>query len=349
MKIIFSILSLGLFVSLARANDPSKITLVYQIEEKSFIIEGFEDRNPYYLQEGKKVFPPPEGHWAAEGNFDILVRKAYLPDLFQLIKLQRSHKQRHLPTRYQVDFPLFHHPPNVFASNDNSCLSWDTDDTNQLIILLSWVVGDSNYSSIASITGDDLKNVRLDRISQFQINEKALDGFPAIWILNAETLEIIEPKINKENRKAYLNWLVKVGSVKEFEDTWNAADRKLRFHEEMNPLHSVSLYRRQDILRAVPDLERWNKAEDLLGDSPSHYAARVGNTDFFNSLAKPKNSVNLFNDNGSGPIHIAIKNGHFNLSKFLIDTFGLKNRKKSNSSENPLMTAMNYRRYETFS
>ncbi|MCZ6675193.1 MAG: ankyrin repeat domain-containing protein, partial [Verrucomicrobia bacterium] len=125
--------------------------------------------------------------------------------------------------------------------------------------------------------------------------------------------------------RAHLHWLLKAGSDNQFVEAWNTNSSKFDYKNgEINPLHLMALYRRENLLSRVPGIEKYSRLKDSLGKTAGHYAAMVGNDAFLKKLQNPERTIGYFDEEKNYPIHLAVELGHFEIAKWMIDTFDLK-------------------------
>ncbi len=330
------------------AEEPGKLTLIYRVDKENIEISGFEKNNPYFLENGEKVFPESEGGWLIEGDFENLKRYAYLPDLFSLNLMARSFKERKFQSFYEVVFRRDRIP---LKPNPNSYLYWDDSKQDNFIAVGTWIGPEFSPAKIAYIEKDSLQDFSIGRIGWRLARESNKRGHPAFWLLDPVTLQIQVPQKDTHNEKARLNWLMKAGSDQEVIEAWNSRSSSVKYtNEEVNPLHLMALYGRENLLSSMPSLEKLSKLRDHdeTGYYPGHYAAGVGNLSFLKLLQQPERAISLSDREGYFPVHLAVRGGHLELTQWLVETFALKNKRRMDRKDAPVLMALNSRRHEIF-
>ena len=332
------------------AEKPGKLALIYRVDNENIEITGFENKIPYFLREGEKVFPESGGKWFAEGDFETLVGYAYLPDQFALNLKTRSYKQRNNPRSYTLallgdTIPLTPH--------QNTYLYWDESKLDNSILVGVWIGPEDNPARIAYIGKEYFQNLGTDTVGGHLVRESDKQGHPAFWLLDPMTLQVQVPQADTHNVKARLNWLMKAGLDREVIKAWNSNSSLVEYtNGEVNPLHLMATYGRENLLPSMPGLEQLSQLRDIewfgIGNYPGHYAASVGNHSFFKFLQQPELAVSSSNMKGYYPVHLAIQYGHLELTRWLVDTFSLENKKRKNREGAPIEMALNFRRHEIF-
>ncbi len=336
------------------AEVPGKLTLIYRVNKENYEISGFENKNPYFLIAGEKVFPEAGGRWSVEGDFENLKRYAYLPNRFALDLKARSYKQRRYHKYYSVKWFRTHSnaeniPGKPDPKSPSSYVYWDESNLGNCIVVAAWVGTESSPARIAYIGKDDIQNFRIGQIGKFLVRESGKRGHPALWFLDPTTLQAQVPQKDTGNEKARLNWLMKAGSDQEVIKAWNSRASSVKYRRgEVNPLHLMALYGREKLLPSMPGIERLSKVSDRFRKNAGHYAAQVGNHSFLQSLQKPKSAVSSYNGDGYYPVHLAIRYGHLELTRWLIETFKQRDRARLDRGDPPILMALNYRRHEIF-
>ena len=330
------------------AEEPGKLTLIYRVDKENFEISGFEKNNPYFLKEGEKVFPESGGRWFVEGDFEKLKRYAFLPDQFALLLKSRSFKQRKNPRIYSLSMRKDTIP---LTPKPNSYLYWNDSKLDNFIAVGAWIGSEYRPARIAYIEKESIHDFTTGTVGGQLVGESNKRGHPAVWLLDPVTLQVKVPQTDTQNSKARLNWLMKVGSDQEVIEAWNSSASSVEYRNgEVNPLHLMAVYGRENLLSSMYGLEKLSKLSDhaLFSYNPGHYAAGVGNLSFFKLLQKPKLPVSSPNKNGYYPVHRAIRLGHLDLVRWLVETFGLKNIRRNGKLDAPIGMALNSRRHEIF-
>ncbi len=330
------------------AEEPGKLTLIYRVNKENIEISGFENNNPYFLENGEKVFPESGGRWAVEGDFENLKRYAFLPDQFALSLKVRSYKQRNYSRNYSLVLTKETIP---LTPKQNSYLYWDDSKLDNVIAVGAWIGSEYSPARFYYVEKDSLQNFSTSRIGGNSVREYNKRGHPAFWLLDPVTLQVQVPQTDTHNVKARLNWLMKAGSDQEVIEAWNSNSSSVKYtNDEVNPLHLMALYGRENLLSSMPGLENLSKLRDHDGtkENPGHYAARVGNHSFLKLLQQPKPAISSSNKEGYFPVHLAIRHGHLELTRWLVETFGLKNKRREDRADAPVLMALNSRRPEIF-
>ncbi len=332
------------------AEEPGKLTLIYRVDKENFEISGFENNNPYFFREEEKVFPESGGNWYVEGDFENLIRYAYLPDQFALDLKTRSYKQRNNPRSYSLalvgdEIPL--------TPNKNTYHYWDNSKLDNFILVGAWIGSEYSPARIAYIGKESLQDFAIGAVGGQLVRESNKRGHPAFWLLDPVTLQVEVPQTDTHNVKARLNWLMKAGSDRDVIEAWNSRSSAIEYtNGEVNPLHLMALYGRENLLPSMPGLEKLSELRDIewfgVGNYPGHYAASVGNLSFFKFLQQPELAVSSSNKEGYYPVHLAIRYGHLELTRWLVDTFNLENEKRRDRKDAPIGMALNFRRHEIF-
>ena len=330
------------------AEEPGKLILIYRVNGENIEISGFEKNNPYFYKNGKKVYPESGGSWHVEGDFENLKRYAYLPDHFILTLKSRSFKQRNLPKVY---WPRLTRNKFPLTPNPNSYLYWDDSRQEQYIAVGAWIGSGYSRARISFIDKGSLQDFSTGSVGGLLERDSIKRGHPAYWLLDPVTLQLRVPQPDRDNAKSRLNWLMKTGSDQEVIEAWNSRSSSVQYSSgEVNPLHLMALYRRENLLSSMPGLEKLSKLTDYDEgrNNPGHYAAGVGNHSFFKLLRQPKLAVTSPNKEGYFPVHLAIQLGHLELTQWLVETFDLKNKRVEGKLDAPVGLALNYRRHEIF-
>ena len=332
------------------AEEPGKLTLIYRVDKENFEISGFENNNPYFFREEEKVFPESGGNWYVEGDFENLIRYAYLPDQFALDLKTRSYKQRNNPRSYSLalvgdEIPL--------TPNQNTYHYWDNSKLDNFILVGAWIGSEYSPARIAYIGKESLQDFAIGTVGGQLVRESNKRGHPAFWLLDPVTLQVEVPQTDTHNVKARLNWLMKAGSDRDVIEAWNSRSSAIEYtNGEVNPLHLMALYGRENLLPSMPGLEKLSELRDIewfgVGNYPGHYAASVGNLSFFKFLQQPELAVSSSNKEGYYPVHLAIRYGHLELTRWLVDTFNLENEKRRDRKDAPIGMALDFRRHEIF-
>ena len=330
------------------AEGPGKLTLLYRVNKEKIEISGFEKNSPYFLENGEKVFPESGGGWYVEGDFENLKRYAYLPDQYSLDQMPRSFRERKYPKFYWLDLRRETLP---LRPNPNSYYYWDDLKPEAFIAVGAWIGSEYGRAKVAYIEKDSLQDFTTARVGRQLVGESNKRGRPAFWLLDPVTLQVQIPRQNTQNEKARLNWLMKAGSDQEVIEAWNSSSSSVKYtNDEVNPLHLMALYGRENLLSSMPGLEKLSnlRDHDRSRETPGHYAARVGNHSFLKLLQQPKPALSSSNKNGYFPVHLAIQYGHLELTRWLVETFDLKNKRREDREDAPVLMALNSRRHEIF-
>ena len=330
------------------AEMPGKLTLIYRVNKENIEISGFEKNNPYFLEKGEKVFPESGGNWSVEGDFENLKRYAYLPDHFALDLTTRSFKQRNNPRNYTLVLTRDTIP---LKPKKNSYINWDNSMLDNFIAVGAWIGPEYRPARFFYVEKDSLQDFSTGRFRGHSVSESNKRGHPAIWLLDPVTLQVQVPRTDTHNEKARLNWLMKAGSDREVIEAWNSRSSSVKYrNDEVNPLHLMALYDRENLLSSMPGLEKHSKLRDhdWFRHYPGHYAAGVGNLSFLKLLQQPKPAVSSSNNSDNFPIHVAIHNGHLELTRWLVETFDFKNKRRKGREDAPISLALNSRRHEIF-
>ena len=330
------------------AEGPGELTLIYQVNKEKIEISGFEKNSPYFLENGEKVFPESGGSWYVEGDFDNLKRYAYLPDRFSLDLMTLNFKERKYPKAYWV---VIRRDTIPQRPSPNSYLYWDASKPESFIAVGAWIGSKYSRANFAYVDKDFLQDFSTVRLGRKVVGESNKRGYPAFWLLDPVTLQVKVPQRDTHNEKARLNWLMKAGSDQEVIEAWNSNSSSVKYtNDEVNPLHLMALYGRENLLSSMPGLEKLSKLRDHDGsrETPGHYAARVGNQSFLKLLEQPKPAVSSSNNDGYFPVHLAIQYGHLELTRWLVETFDLKNNRRMDRVDAPILMALNSRRHEIF-
>ncbi len=331
----------------AYSQDEPKLNLIYTVKNQEYAIHGFENQTPYYIKDGKKVFPEAPGSWQVEGDLENLRRYAYLPNFVTLEKLRRTFKDGHDPEGlYREVWDSFEKIPVQQDHLVPSMPFWNINNLAELVVVNAWIHPDKSMALVLSINPAELLQMRMDNVRGRLVRGIRKEGYPAIWLLNPETMAVYKPATDHLHGKTLLNWLAKAGTLEEFESTWKSeGDTKLFSDGEYNPLHFLALYNRKGFLNQIPELEELVDEKDEIGNTMGHYAAGIGNLAILKELQKPERTLNTANDNGLYPTHIAVETGHSHLSRWLISEMGQKN-KMSSQNISPIAAALNARRYD---
>lgn len=330
------------------AEEPGKLTLIYQVDKENFEISGFENNNPYFFREGEKVFPESGGRWSVEGDFENLKRYAYLPNQYTLSLRSRSFKQRNYSRVYMLGLRKDTIP---LTPDPNSYLYWDDSKLDNFIAVGAWIGSEYSPARIVNIEKESFHDFSIDRVGRHSVRESNKRGHPAIWLLDPVTLQVKVPQTDNHNVKARLNWLMKTGSDQEAIEAWNSNSSSVKYRNgEVNPLFLMALYGRENLLSSMPGLEKLSKLSDQRSSryTLGHYAAAVGNLSFLKLLQQPKPAVSSSNKDGFYPVHLAIQMGHLELTRWLVETFHLKNKRRRDKEDVPIGLALNFRRHEIF-
>ena len=328
------------------AEEPGKLTLIYRVNKENIEISGFEKNSPYYLENGEKVFPESGGRWYVEGDFDNLKRYAYLPDHFSLMQRSRNFKQRNFPRAYLLNLRRDTIP---LTPEPNSYLYWDDAKPDNFIAVGAWIGSRFSPARIAYIEKESLQDFSTGTVGGHSVGENNREGHPAFWLLDPVTLQVRVPQKDTHNAKARLNWLMKAGSDQEVIQAWNSSTSSVKYtNGEVNPLHLMALYGRENLFSSMPDLEKLSKLRDHdeSRENLGHYAARVGNHSILKLLKQPKPAVSSPNEYGYFPVHLAVRHGHLELTRWLVETFGFKNLRIKGKENPPIGIALNSRRHE---
>ena len=330
------------------AEGPGKLTLLYRVNKEKIEISGFEKNSPYFLENGEKVFPESGGGWYVEGDFENLKRYAHLPYQFGLDLRARSFKERKYPKAYWI---VLRRETIPLRPKPNSYLYWDVAKPDNFIVVGAWIGSEYSRAQVAYIEKDSLQDFTTARVGRQLVGETNKRGHPAFWLLDPKTLQVQVPQTDTHNVKARLNWLMKAGSDQEVIEAWNSSPSSVKYkNDEVNPLHLMALYRRENLLSSMPGLEKLSKLSDhnWTGHYPGHYAAGLGNLSFLKSLQQPKPALSSSNKEGYFPVHLAVRHGHLELTRWLVETFDLKNKKRKGREDAPVLMALNSRRHEIF-
>jgi len=338
------------------ATSEEQLTLKYTVEGTTYTIAGFEENNPYALVKAEKTFPKAGGTWSVQGDLLQLAQFGFLLDDFRLYKNTQSFKERDLPPSFKAR-PNENQSLPVASSEDNDAfLYWDSNSFKHLTILYAWIDG-KNQSPAQLINWDQIavnENQQryinavipelMNNSSNIHMNQKK--GFPVFWFLDRDTQKLLPPQFHQDNIKGRLNWLIKSNQPEAFRKEWAQHQRKIKYKKgEVTPLHLIALYQQNELLTALPELEtKFIKSEDDEENTPAHYAAFVGNFDFFNRLTKPEKAVNLSDKNGFTPLHQAIFYGHTETVDSLIQNWELQNQPISRTRTTPLILALGFNR-----
>ena len=330
------------------AEEPGKLTLIYRVDKENFEISGFDKSNPYFLKDGEKVFPESGGSWYVEGDFENLKRYAFLPDQFALDLLPQSFRERKHIKLYWLFLKRNTIP---LKPKPNSYLYWDESKLDNFIAVGAWIGSEYSRAKIAYIEKDSLKDFSTSTVGRQLVGEANKRGHPAFWLLDPVTLQVKVPQTDAHNQKARLNWLMKAGLDQEVIEEWNSNSSSVEYRNgEVNPLHLMALYGRDTLLSSMPGLENLSRLSDhdTSRNNLGHYAAGVGNLSFLKLLQQPKRAVSSPNMDGYYPVHLAIQFGHLELTRWLVETFDLKNIRRNGKLDAPILMAMNSRRHEIF-
>ena len=339
---LFSIGCLG-------AEGPGKLTLIYRVNKENFEISGFENKNPYFLNEGEKVFPESGGRWYVEGDFENLKRYAYLPNAFALNQRPRTYKQRNYSEIYSL---VLGHPLPVgdtipIKPDSKRFVYWGN--IENCLVVGAWIGSQLSPARIAYLEKDSFQGFGTRTFGGQVVRASNKRGHPAFWLLDHATLQVIVPQKDNKNVKARLNWLMKAGSNREVIEAWNSSSPSIEYtNGEVNPLHLMALYGRENLLSSLPGMEGLSRIGDPFGETVGHYAAWMGNHSFLQALQKPKPAVSSSNNDGYFPVHSAIQFGHLELTRWMVETFDLKNKKRKDRVDAPIFLAMNHRRHQIF-
>ena len=237
--------------------------------------------------------------------------------------------------------------------NRNTYLFWDKSNLDNFIVVGAWIGSEYSPARIAYIEKDSLQDFSTGTVGGHLVRESDKRGHPAFWLLDPVTLQVQVPQTDTHNLKARLNWLMKAGLDRDVIEAWMSSSSLVEYTSgEVNPLHLMAMYGRENLLPSMPGLEKLSKLSDIEwfgdGNYPSHYAASVGNLTFFKYLQHPELASSLSNKEGYYPVHLAIRYGHLELTRWLVDTFNLQEKKRKDRGDMPVGMALNFRRHEIF-
>lgn len=334
------------------SDEPPKFTLQYEQNDNVYIIDGFENRFPYYLKDGGKTFlQQSKGIWKILGDRDQIIKAGYAPNFFSFKKISRS-KHRYGDTAvYSVvlndsDDLL---PLRPSPDSSDSFLFWDEDQFEDVLVVYAWVSEIIQPLSFAYLEKEGVKHLRVADIEVPHIDQSRKEGFPIILYLDTQTLEIKLPIKDEGNLKAYLNWLMKVGSEEEFLKVWKNLSEPPVYdqHNEYNLLMLAALYRRNSLIKRAKGLESYITLTRSNGRTGGHYAALVGNVEFVKQF-EDSSGFNIETDRGRYPVHEAIVYGHEEVAKWWMETYDLINLQNPGTGYRPLEYALINEREEVF-
>ena len=190
MKFLAAVFCMVFIHMLCFSLETPKLTLTYRVDQQSYVIKGFENRNPYYLIHQEKVFPKSGGYWKLDGKFDELKKFGYLPNLFRLNLDTLSFKYRDEPKLYFSQWTERHDEYEIIPvePTDESYIYFDQSEFSDLIVVATWIASRVSLPRVVYLNKDSVANFVTDDLRSLIVHEADTDGYPIIWFLNKDTM-----------------------------------------------------------------------------------------------------------------------------------------------------------------
>jgi hypothetical protein len=238
------------------------VELTYHKEGVSYAVDGFDLNRPFTEENGEKKYLPLEGTWGLQIGDESFWDSVYYPRSYILIKKHKTYSD----DSYTLAFDADNIPVAESGAEDFSAVKWKEEDFSNSVVGLGWYHNGAVTSVEIARTNVPIHGgIMEDAYSTFLISGNHLDGFPFIWVMDGDSLELRKPEqhFTKEN-PGYFYRLACRGSPEDFE----ALDPSPKFlsqiliHEKLTLLHGASLYGNVEVLRYLKEIKADKIKED---------------------------------------------------------------------------------------
>ncbi|MDA0346304.1 MAG: ankyrin repeat domain-containing protein [Verrucomicrobia bacterium] len=242
------------------------VELTYHKDGESYAVDGFDLNRPFTEENGEKKYLPLEGTWGLQIGDESFWDNVYYPRSYILIKKHKGYTDRNSSDSYTLAFDSDHIPVAGSDAEDFSAVKWEEEDFSNSVVGIGWYYN-------GAVTSADIVRTHIpihggmmeDAYSKFLISENNLDGFPFIWVMDGDSLELRNPEqhFSKDN-PGYLYRLACRGSPQDFEALGTSPKflSKILIHEKLTLLHGASLYGNVEVLRYLKEIKADKIKED---------------------------------------------------------------------------------------